>query len=130
MREQVRLRAAGGQAACLPGLECLLSRVLVLWWPQVGVCRSLSGRSWRCCRGGAAGGMVGALVKSGVPEEDANVYAESIRRGASLVVARVEGDEIVAANQILESLPRVNLGERRALYTEQGWERFDETLDP
>jgi len=31
--------------------------------------------------GGAAGGIVGALTNSGVPERQANVYAEGVRRG-------------------------------------------------
>jgi len=121
---------AGGAGGLLAGLGMLaipgVGPVVAAGW----LVAALAGAAGGAVVGGAAGGMVGALVKSGVPEEDANVYAESIRRGASLVVARVEGDEIVAANQILESLPRVNLGERRALYNEQGWERFDETLDP
>lgn len=39
--------------------------------------------------GGAAGGIVGALTDSGIDERDAHVYAEGVRRGGTLVVAKV-----------------------------------------
>ena len=39
--------------------------------------------------GGVAGGLVGALVESGVVKDDADMYAEAIRRGGALVVAKV-----------------------------------------
>ena len=39
--------------------------------------------------GGVVGGIIGALVESGVSKEDADVYAEAIRRGGALVVAHV-----------------------------------------
>jgi hypothetical protein len=121
---------AGGAGGLLAGLGMLtipgVGPVVAAGW----LVAALAGAAGGAIVGGAAGGIVGALTKSGVPEEDANVYAESIRRGASLVIARVESDQIAMTNQILDRFPRVNVGERRALYTEQGWERFDETLDP
>src|SRR5215216_3754325 len=39
--------------------------------------------------GAAAGGVVGGLVGLGIPEEDANMYAEGVRRGGTLVTAQV-----------------------------------------
>jgi hypothetical protein len=42
---------------------------------------------------GTAGGLIGALTAAGVSKEDAHVYAEGIRRGGTLVTARVpDGD--------------------------------------
>jgi len=121
---------AGGAGGLLAGLGMLavpgVGPVVAAGW----LVAALAGAAGGAVVGGAAGGIVGALIKSGVPEEDANVYAEGIRRGGSLVVARVESDQIAVSNEILDRLPRVNLRDRRALYTEQGWERFDETLDP
>src|SRR3982750_5011485 len=43
--------------------------------------------------GAAAGGIVGALVDAGVSREHADVYSESIRRGGTLVTARVTDQE-------------------------------------
>jgi hypothetical protein len=44
--------------------------------------------------GGTAGGIIGALTQSGVSEDEAHTYAEGVRRGGTLVTARVpEADE-------------------------------------
>ena len=43
--------------------------------------------------GGAAGGLIGALTAAGVSKEDADIYAEGIRRGGTLVTARVPDAE-------------------------------------
>jgi hypothetical protein len=39
--------------------------------------------------GGAGGGLLGALASAGVSEADTHVYAEGVRRGGSLVAARL-----------------------------------------
>ena len=39
--------------------------------------------------GAATGGIVGALTEAGVSAEDAHSYAEGVRRGGTLVSARV-----------------------------------------
>ena len=39
--------------------------------------------------GGLTGGIIGALTQAGVSDEDAQVYAEGVRRGGTLVTARV-----------------------------------------
>jgi hypothetical protein len=39
--------------------------------------------------GGVAGGLLGALTNAGISEEDAQVFVEGVRRGGSLVAARV-----------------------------------------
>ena len=77
--------------------------------------------------GAAAGGLVGALTKEGVPEEDANVYAEGVRRGGTLVTAKVADDLAPAARFILTKNRTVDIGARRTLYVQQGWSRFDDT---
>ena len=40
--------------------------------------------------GAAAGGIIGALVGLGIPEEDANFYAEGVKRGGVLVTVRAD----------------------------------------
>ncbi|AYM60824.1 general stress protein [Agrobacterium fabrum] len=80
--------------------------------------------------GGAAGGVIGAMTRSGVSEEDANVYAEGIRRGGTIVTARVEENLVPEAEDILKRSNYVDLPERRAAYRDQGWTRFDEAARP
>ena len=69
--------------------------------------------------GAVAGGVIGALVDSGVPEGDARFYAESIRRGATLVTVRTEEPYHIEA--ILRTHASVDVAERRNRYVESGW---------
>ena len=77
--------------------------------------------------GGVTGGIVGALAGTGTHEE-VEVYAESIRRGDSLVTVRVPDERTVEAAQILSGFPYVDPAVREAEYRGAGWERFDETV--
>jgi hypothetical protein len=80
--------------------------------------------------GGAAGGIVGALTESGVPEKDAHVYAEGVRRGGTMVTARVSDELAGEAERILGQANSVDLEERRSAYEADGWTRFDADADP
>ena len=77
--------ALGGGAGLLAGLGLLaipgLGPVVAAGW--------LASTAVGAAAGAAAGGIVGALVDAGEPEEHANVYSESVRRGGTLVTARV-----------------------------------------
>lgn len=74
--------------------------------------------------GGAIGGLVGAMTDEGVPERDANVYAEGVRRGGTLVSARVDDSMAEAAEAILNE-DAVDISERESAYRAAGWSRFD-----
>ncbi len=75
--------------------------------------------------GAAAGGLIGSLTGAGVSEEHAHVYAEGVRRGGSLVTARVSDDKVALAESVLKSGTAVDPAERRASYQEEGWTSFD-----
>jgi len=80
--------------------------------------------------GAAAGGLVGALTKAGVPEDDAHVYAEGVRRGGTLVTARVADAMADSARRIIHGERAVDLAGRRSAYQSQGWARFDDHAPP
>ena len=80
--------------------------------------------------GGATGGIMAALVEAGVDEGDAHVYAEGLRRGGTLVTARVEDSRADAAQAILRNASGVEASKRRAEYETEGWKGFDESADP
>jgi hypothetical protein len=72
--------------------------------------------------GAAAGGLIGGLVGSGVGEREAHVYAEGLRRGASLVTVRVPDDIRAAqAESILARHNPVDIAGREAEYRSAGW---------
>jgi len=80
--------------------------------------------------GAAAGGLVGALVGAGIPEDDAGIYAEGVRRGGALVTvqAATDGDAERAAD-ILDSYNVVDIDQRSANYRSGGWTGFDENAE-
>lgn len=80
--------------------------------------------------GGATGGIIGALTQSGVPEADAHVYAEGVRRGGTLVTARVDENRYAEAETILRGANLVDPVARRSAYEQEGWKSFDPALDP
>ena len=79
--------------------------------------------------GGAAGGIIGAMTNAGVPEDDAHVYAEGVRRGGTMVTARVEDNLAPDAEQILKQYNSVDVAGRRNEYEAGGWTGFDPNAD-
>jgi hypothetical protein len=80
--------------------------------------------------GAGAGGIVGALSNAGVSHEEAEFYAESVRRGGTLVSANVPDDMVATAERVLADYRSVDPVERRRLYEGSGWTRFDENAPP
>ena len=66
--------------------------------------------------GAVVGGLVGALTSVGVPEEDATLYNEGVRRGGILVAVRAEDNQAHRVAEILGDNGAVNIDERAAQY--------------
>jgi hypothetical protein len=122
--------AVGGAGGLLTGLGLMaipgVGPVVAAGW----LAATAAGAAAGAVAGGAAGGLIGALTKSGVSEEDAHLYAEGIRRGGTLVTARVDEARASEAQSILQGSNWADPVERRRAYNEQGWTKFDDTLDP
>jgi len=69
--------------------------------------------------GAAAGGLSGALMATGVSEEDAAMYTESVKRGSTLVSIRAADERADEAADILGSYGAVDIDERAASYQSQ-----------
>jgi hypothetical protein len=80
--------------------------------------------------GAAAGGIIGALTGAGVSEEDAQVYAEGVRRGGTLLITRVEPGRVAVVRGIMQGNNAVDINVRRDTYRQEGWERFDANAEP
>ena len=73
---------------------------------------------------GAAGGIIGALVESGTSKENAELYAEALRRGGAIVTAKVpDADEAKYAAIMDESA--FDIAAREADYRKSGWTGYD-----
>src|SRR5258705_128955 len=74
---------------------------------------------------------LGALVGMGIPEEDANFYAEGVKRGGVLVTVQTNDDRAAEALNIMRSARAVDVDTQRQNWSKSGWSgRFDETFDP
>src|ERR1700710_515593 len=115
----------GGAAGLLAGLGLLaipgLGPVVAAGW--------LASTAVGAGAGGANGGGVGALTEAGVSKEDAPLYAEGVRRGGTLVSARVQDVDRTRLHTIL-SQSAVNLQDRSAAWQKSGWKTFDPASKP
>lgn len=123
-----------GIGATVGGVGGLLAGLGLLAIPGIGpvvaagwLAATAAGAAGGALVGAAAGGLVGALTHAGVPEDDAHVYAEGVRRGGTLVTAKVDDALVPTARGILSDERTVNVPERRNAYQAQGWSRFDDT---
>ncbi|HZO86504.1 MAG TPA: hypothetical protein VFC26_14890 [Verrucomicrobiae bacterium] len=117
--------AIGGIAGALAGLGLLaipgVGPVVAAGW----LVSTIAGAA----AGGATGGVIGALTQAGVSTEDAHVYAEGVRRGGTLVTARVNDSQRQSLQAVLDR-SAVNIATRRAAYQKGGWTSFDEHAPP
>jgi hypothetical protein len=79
--------------------------------------------------GGITGGLIGALTSVGVPEEDAQVYAEGVRRGGTLVTARVPEEDASRIEGVMNQAA-VDTHNRGEEYHRSGWTSFDPKAPP
>jgi hypothetical protein len=115
----------GGAAGLLAGLGLLaipgLGPVVAAGW--------LAATAVGAAAGAATGGIVGALTEAGVSKEDAPLYAEGVRRGGTLVSAKVPDAERARLDAVL-SQSAVNLQDRSAAWRKSGWQNFDPASKP
>jgi|GEM_PF-676239 len=109
------------------GLIGLLVGATALAVPPAGfvVAGPLAGLITGAGIGAVSGGLLGALIGLGIPEEEAHIYAESVRRGGVLVTVQIAGAEALQAETILRNAGAVNIQERGSLYRQSGFATYD-----
>jgi len=121
---------AGGGAGLLAGLGLLaipgVGPVVAAGWLVATAVGAGAGAG----AGAATGGVIGSLTSAGVSSEHAHVYAEGVRRGGTLVTARVEEHRVAAVEQIMRRHRSVDPDIRGREYRDGGWTAFDEASPP
>ena len=112
----------GGGAGLLAGIGALaipgVGPVVAAGW----LIATLTGAG----AGAAAGGLLGSLAGAGVPEQDAHVYAEGVRRGGSLVTVRAEDTQAAEAEMIMQRHNPTDINQRGTDYrSTNSWSGFD-----
>jgi hypothetical protein len=112
--------AVGGTLGALTGLGIMaipgVGPIVAAGW----LVATLAGAA----AGGATGGVVGALTQAGATPEEAEVYAESLRRGGAVVSVRVDDADHARIAAIMDR-SSVNPTNRGGAYRQAGWSRFD-----
>ncbi len=80
--------------------------------------------------GAGAGGLLGSLTGAGVHEDDANVYAEGVRRGGTLVSVQADEAEYAKIDAMMNNQGRLDPAALRTNYQSQGWSQYDPTATP
>jgi hypothetical protein len=122
--------ALGGGVGLLAGLGMLaipgVGPVVAAGWLIATAVGAVAGAA----AGGATGGLIGSLTSAGVTKEHANFYAEGVRRGGSLVTARVDDGLVATAEDIMRRHGRIDPATREKAYRDSGWREFDEKSVP
>ena len=122
-----------GVGAAVGGLGGLLVGIGALAIPGIGpvlaagpIASALIGMGV----GAVTGGLLGALVDAGVPEEQANLYAEGVRRGGTLVKVTATEDRVDEANRIMDRFNPIDIDQRATTWRSEKWSSFDPNATP
>ncbi len=96
-------------AITIPGIGPILATGELLTWVGAMVLGLAAGA--------IGGGLLGGLVALGLPEHEAKVYVEGIRRGNLIVAVRAPEGRLPEAEQVLRASNAVDIESRR-----QEWE--------
>lgn len=80
--------------------------------------------------GAATGGLIGGLVGAGVPKEEAEYYAEGVRRGGTLVSVNTDDAMANTAYDIMTRHDVVDIDERANSWRSSGWTGYDASTEP
>ena len=115
----------GGAAGLLAGLGLLaipgVGPVVAAGWLVATAAGAAAGE--------ITGGIVGALTQAGVSDDDAQVYAEGLRRGGTLVTARVNDADATRLEAVLDR-SSLRTTDMRSAYDKSGWKGFDPKAKP
>ncbi|SFC36538.1 hypothetical protein SAMN05428997_10681 [Bosea sp. CRIB-10] len=118
--------ALGGAAGLLAGLGLLaipgIGPVVAAGW--------LASTAAVAAAGGVTGGLIGAFTTAGEDEDSANYYAETVRRGGTVVSVKAHEDQAPAAEAIMDGATPIDRDARLTDYRNEGWTRFDERGEP
>jgi hypothetical protein len=120
----------GGAGGLLAGLGMMaipgIGPVVAAGWLASTAAGALAGAAV----GAAGGGLVGALTHAGVSRDDAEVYSEGVRRGGTLVSAKVEDEREAEVRATFDRFRGADAVGRGRAYREGGWTQYQEDAEP
>jgi len=77
--------------------------------------------------GAVTGGLIGALVDLGIPDEEAQIYSDSVRHGNILVAAQVPDNQVSEAARIMERPGLIDIERQSAEWRASDMDRSRQT---
>jgi hypothetical protein len=117
----------GGMGAIAGGVAGITAGLGLIAIPGIGPVVAagwLAALAAGAAGGGVAGGIIGALVESGTSKENAELYAEALRRGGAIVTAKVPDDEQTKYAAIMDT-SAFDIAAREKAYRSSGWKGYD-----
>lgn len=131
--ERVHRAATGAEiGAAVGGLAGLLTGLGLIVIPGIGAAAAvgwIASTIAGAAAGGWVGGALGVLSKAGISGEEADVIAEGLRRGCTLVTARVPQADKDRYAAMLDA-GAVDMELRIAAYRQTGWTLHDPDAAP
>jgi hypothetical protein len=128
VRDSDDVGAGAGIGAAIGGIGGLLVGLGALAIPGIGpvvaagpLLAALTGAGV----GAVAGGIVGALVDLGIPDEEANLYAEGLHRGDILVIVQAPDASVNAVTRIMDRAGLVDIRKQADTWRASGWKTFN-----
>jgi hypothetical protein len=123
--------ASGGIIGALAGLGALAI-------PGIGpviaagpLVAALAGGAVGALAGAPTGGLVAGLIKTHhIDADDAELYAEGVRRGDTLVTAHIDDAKVTSARDILNRYNPTDVHGESSTWRKEGWSKFDDTAKP
>jgi len=123
--------ASGGIIGALAGLGALAI-------PGIGpviaagpLIAALAGGAIGALAGAPTGGLVGGLVKTHhMDAEDAELYAEGVRRGETLLTVQVDDANVSQTRDLLNKYNPTDVHSEASTWRSEGWSKFDESTTP
>jgi hypothetical protein len=126
---RVRVPGSGQQLAAPPACWRGLGLLAIPGLGPVVAAGWLASTAAGATAGASTGVIVAALTQAGVDDGEAHFYAEGMRRGGTLVSARVPDSDRARYEAMLDR-SSVNIADRGAAYRKGGWRQFDPKAKP
>ena len=119
--------AAALSAIVIPGIGPIIAA-----GPLVALLGGATGAVIGGAAGAVTGGITASLVHLGISDDEAEYYAESVRRGNSLLTVSVDSDsEATKATEVLNRFNPIDVKQRASDWRDkEGWTGFDLEAEP
>jgi hypothetical protein len=124
-----RASAGGTEEVVLGGLGGLLIGLGTVAIPGLGVIAA-AGPLAGLITGGVSDGLVGALIELAIPKEEAEIYTEGVRHGATLILVQSEESRVNEARSLMSHSNPIDIDKRTKDWREGGRQGDDRDAEP